>query len=91
MLYAATLLPGDKDQKPSPLPFLGASLAIGAFALLPYLAIRKYRPEAIDPNFLKVSGVYERKATGCFVARLGLTEIDSHRPRKQSWNQGGLR
>ena len=47
--YAATLLPGSKDQKPVPeLPFLGASLALGMFALSPYLALRERRPVRLE-------------------------------------------
>jgi hypothetical protein len=43
--YAATLLPGAKDQRPLPaVPFIVASLAAGMFALSPYLALRERRP-----------------------------------------------
>jgi len=43
-VYAATLLPGSRNQSPVPaLPFLGGSFFLGAFALSPYLALREYR------------------------------------------------
>jgi len=42
--YASVLLPGSQDQKPLPCaPFLVASVAVGMFALSPYLALREYR------------------------------------------------
>eukprot|EP00419_Tripos_fusus_P009336 CAMPEP_0172666402 /NCGR_PEP_ID=MMETSP1074-20121228/7777_1 /TAXON_ID=2916 /ORGANISM="Ceratium fusus, Strain PA161109" /LENGTH=319 /DNA_ID=CAMNT_0013482777 /DNA_START=38 /DNA_END=994 /DNA_ORIENTATION=+ len=43
-VYAATLLPGSRNQSPVPAwPFLGGSFFLGAFALSPYLALREYR------------------------------------------------
>jgi len=45
-IYAATLLPGSREQSPvPPLPFVGGSFFLGAFALAPYLALRQYRGE----------------------------------------------
>lgn len=43
-VYTSLLLPGSRDQIPPTWPFTLASLALGFFALGPYLALRRYRP-----------------------------------------------
>eukprot|EP00188_Purpureofilum_apyrenoidigerum_P002571 Plantae.Rhodophyta-Purpureofilum_apyrenoidigerum.ctg2638.p1 GENE.Plantae.Rhodophyta-Purpureofilum_apyrenoidigerum.ctg2638~~Plantae.Rhodophyta-Purpureofilum_apyrenoidigerum.ctg2638.p1 ORF type:complete len:284 (+),score=23.08 Plantae.Rhodophyta-Purpureofilum_apyrenoidigerum.ctg2638:1296-2147(+) len=61
IFYAATLLPASKDQKPSPLPFLGASFGVGAFAILPYIARREYQTKP-ETSFMKTfKGICEKR------------------------------
>jgi len=54
MLYARVLLRGVGEQRISPWPFVLASFAVGAFALLPALALRRYgAPTTDDPRWLR--------------------------------------
>jgi hypothetical protein len=53
VVYAAFLLFDDTTAKISPYPFAIASIGVGAFALLPYLALRQpHTTENIEKNWL---------------------------------------
>lgn len=53
VIYAAFLLFDAKEAKISPYPFAIASIGVGAFALLPYLALRQpHTTENIEKNWL---------------------------------------
>lgn len=47
MIYSGVLLTDGRVQKVAAWPFLLASFAVGAFALLPYLALRQPKPEFV--------------------------------------------
>lgn len=49
MIYAAVLLADGRGQKIPAWPFVGASFALGAFALLPYLALRDAQVDVDEP------------------------------------------
>lgn len=76
--YAAVLLPGSKDQSPLPaVPFIVGSVALGAFALTPYLALRESRAEegSCTQRDLGIIGkLLESKLTGVLLlaSSLGL-------------------
>jgi len=86
VFYASTLLPASKDQKPSPIPFLGVSLGVGSFALLPYIALREYRTKP-ETSFMKsFKGICEKRwfqisniIYTLFAVALGLGLFDSRR------------
>lgn len=76
--YAATLLPGASNQKPLPAaPFLAASVAIGMFALSPYLSVREYRGagSVTQKDLNSISRWFEGKLNGAllFFGALGLS------------------
>lgn len=54
LLYARILLRGTRSQRVTPWLFVVASFFIGAFAVLPALALRRYgAPTASDPGWLR--------------------------------------
>lgn len=80
--YAATLLPGSKEQNPVPTaPFVLGSVAAGFFALAPYLALREYRDGRAGTVILSqedlgpVTGLLESKFVAYLLSAsaLGLT------------------
>lgn len=70
--YAAALLPGGKNQKPLPIaPFVAGSVAVGAFALSPYLSLREYRGEDSGVTQADLNGVsrwFEGKLNAAILA-----------------------
>lgn len=54
LLYARILLRGVHSQRPTPWIFVVASFAVGAFALLPAIALRRFgAPAEADPGWLR--------------------------------------
>ena len=83
--YACLLMPGAKDQKPLPAALcIGASFALGFFALGPYLITRAPRPEAVkrsDLGFV-TRNIWESKinalalvAFACYLAYYGVSNL----------------
>ena len=83
--YACLLMPGAKDQKPLPAALcVGASFALGFFALGPYLITRAPRPEAVkrsDLGFV-TRNIWESKinalalvAFACYLAYYGVSNL----------------
>jgi len=67
LVYSALLLPGAKNQKLPAAPFLALSVALGYFAVGPYLSTREYRPAAKNEGGWGLA-VLENKVTAVLAA-----------------------
>lgn len=67
MIYSAVLFTDGRGQKIPAWPFATASFAVGAFALLPYLALRTPNPQFIGKKNGLIKQI-DARSTGIFLA-----------------------
>ena len=69
IIYASVLLADGRGQKVRAFPFVIGSLAVGAFAILPYLALRQPNPKFAAEKDL-VLNIFDSRLLGIFLSIL---------------------